>query len=312
MNDLPYVVSGDIERLLKKWAIKHEFTLPDHSFFQALRERFAEYMRSVFPAFELVSEDELATGLNELVRESSLPIVALDETYIDGSPMRLRLTRTVDEDLRDAGIASRFPEVKSPEGQIMHIASVLKKSGHRTIALVDDVIFSGALIDDVCFAFNYHGIDVKCVYAGIGIAQGVWQVSASGRSVQCVRSYKHVIDQICERDFYPGVPLSGRTLYALRSNGRSVGVPYFYRSDKLEKWASIPSHLRNELSRMCISQTIDLFEAIGDMSGRPVRANDLDRYMLRSPLFWKEKDVFVDELLRENERDPDDCSYLTT
>lgn len=312
MHDYPYVVSADIRFLLKKWAIRHEFILPDGHFFRLLRKKFEEYMRSVFPKFELVSENELSVGLNKLVRESSLPAVSLDEVYLKGRPMRLRLTRTVDEFLGDSGIESRFPETQSPEVQITRIASALKKNGHRDIVLVDDVIFSGALIEDVCAALGYHNINVRCVCAGIGIAQGVGRLASPYRSVQCVRSYEYVIDQICERDFYPGVPFSGRTLRALRSRGRSVGVPYFHREDKLQEWASIPSRLWDEFSRMCISQTIDLFEAIGEMSGRPVRVSDIDRTMLGSTLFANEKETFVDELRRQSEHISDDCSYLTT
>lgn len=295
MHDYPYVVSADISILLKKWAVLHQFIVPYNDFVQTLREKFAGHMRSMFPKFDLVDEDEMTAGLEMFTRDSSLPVVVLDEAYIRIPPWRLRLTRTVDSDLCDLESAGRFLETQSAEDQIIGIARALKKDRQHDIALLDDVIFSGALLETVCSAFRAHGMRVRRVYAGVGIAEGVRRVRAQEADVVCVRLYDRVIDQICERDFYPGVPLSGRTLCAAQSGGRNVGVPYCLPFGNPNKWASIPVRHERAFSQFCICQTIDLFQMIEEMSGREVRACDLDRSVLGIP---RDECRFVDQLRR--------------
>ena len=116
-------------------------------------------------------------------------------------------------------------------------------------------------------------IQVPCVCVGIGIAGGVRKLQALGCAVRCVRFYEAVIDEVCERDFYPGIPLSGR-LVAKSSN---VGMPYILPFGRPKEWATIPEEWHRELSRFCLTQTIRLFTEIERHSGKIVASHLLPR-----------------------------------
>jgi len=165
----------------------------------------------------------------------------------------------------------------------------LKEAGVNEVVLVDDVIFTGDLIKRTGKLLEKMGIKVPIVCAGIGITEGIEQLNGFGKEVSCVREYKEVIDEICERDFYPGVPMCGRSL----QGDENVGVPYILPFGNPGKWASIPSEWQEPLSRFCVGQTIRLFEAIEAKSNKVVQCRDLERKVDSLP---RDETRFVDAL----------------
>lgn len=280
-----YVVSADISLLLKSWATQNGFVLPGSEFFIGIREKFSEYMNQIFPEFDLVSEEEIVEGLLAIVEEKGfgLPVISLDPAYSQGG-MTLEITRLVDENGQDLGLGNRAG-ASSLEEQIKKI----KASGIKEAVLVDDVIFSGALIESIVDMLAVAGIKVPLICAGIGIADGVKRIDGIKTKVECVRIYDEVIDEVCERDFYPGIPFSGRLL-AGESN---IGVPYILPFGSPEKWASIPSEFAGDFSKFCICQTMLLFKEIEKCSGRYVLCRDLERKVFGMPV---EGERYVDTL----------------
>ncbi len=269
----PYVVSADIYLLMKKWADQRGFVLPSKKFFCQLREEFSVYMRQIFPGFELVTEDEISLGLARLVDESGLTAISLDRVYFH-SNLNLEITRLVDNKGNDLGRSHRAGSLPLPQ-QLQEI----QKSGVQQIVLVDDVIFTGNLIKKAIDLLYGIGIRVSLVCAGIGISNGINDINNIGCEVRCVRIYQEVIDEVCERDFYPGVPLSGRLL----AGDSNIGIPYILPFGDPEKWASIPSEKTVAFSKFCLYQTIKLFDAIERHSCKPVRCLDLGRMIVGLP-----------------------------
>jgi len=112
------------------------------------------------------------------------------------------------------------------------------------------------------------------VVAGVTIGEGAKRLKKETKAeLWTVIYYDEVIDEICERDFYPGVPLSGRTV----KGQLNVGAPYLLPFGKPTHWASIPKEWEKEFSRFCLQQTIKLWEEIEEISGKVVRNCDLDR-----------------------------------
>jgi len=272
--DKPYVVSADIYLLMEKWATQHSFVLPAREFFCQLREEFSNYMRRVFSNFELVSEDEISRGLAGLVAESSLPVVSLDRVYFE-SELNLEVARLVDKDGKDRGLGHRSGT--SPLAQQIR---KLQMSGVREVVVVDDVVFTGALLERIIELLSRIRIRVPLICAGIGIAEGINRINGTKREIRCVRTYEEVIDEVCERDFYPGVPLSGRLLVG----DDNIGVPYILPFGKPESWASIPSEQATDFSRFCLHQTATLFDEIERHSGRPILCRDLGRKVVGLPM----------------------------
>ena len=270
----PYVVSADIYLLMKGWAVQNGFVLPSREFFCQLREEFSNYMSGIFSNFELVSEDEISRGLARLVAESGLPVVSLDRVYFE-SELNLEIARLVDKDGKDRGLGHR-----SGTPLLAQQIRKLQMSGVREVVIVDDVVFTGTLLERIIELLSRIHIRVPFICAGIGIAEGINRINGTKREIRCVRAYEEVVDEVCERDFYPGVPLSGRLLVG----DDNIGVPYLLPFGKPESWASIPSERATDFSQFCLRQTATLFDKIERYSSRPILCRDLGRKVVGLPM----------------------------
>jgi len=281
----PYVVSEDIHLLLQGWAGEKGFKLPPAEFFDQLREGFVDYMQQIFPYFELVSEEELALGLKDLVLASGLRPVSLDRVYFCTDP-GLDIARLVGLEGEDMGLGRR--------GNALLLLSQfrnLQKLEDKKIVLVDDVIFTGDLLTRLVGILAKSGLCVGEICAGVGIDPGIQKLQEMGYKVNCVCRYHDVIDEICERDFYPGVPFSGRLL----AGEKNIGLPYILPFGQPGEWASIPDKWQEPLSRFCINQTIKLFRAIEECSGKIVHCCDLGRGVIGLP---EDKSRYIESLKR--------------
>ena len=268
-----YVVSADIYLLMQEWAKQNDFVLPEKEFFVQLRKDFSSYMKGIFPAFEIVSEQEISRGLADLVHESDLPVISLDRVYFK-SELNLEITRLVDEQRKDRGLGHR-----AGTPPIWQQIKKLQMSGVHAAALVDDVIFTGGVLERVIELLSRINIRVKLICAGIAIGEGIARLGTKSE-VRCVRTYQEVIDEVCERDFYPGVPLSGR----LVAGSQNVGVPYILPFGKPAIWASIPAQQTTDFSKFCIQQTMKLFAEIERASDKEIFCRNLGRKVVGLPL----------------------------
>lgn len=282
MKKKPYIVSADIYLLLKKWAERKNLILPKKEFFSDLRNEFSTYMLNLFPDFEFISEEEIFKYMSMVALESNLPVVSLDPVYFQGE-YSLELTRNVNLNGEDGGLRHRFGS-----NSLLKQLSVLKDTGVKDVCLVDDVIFSGVLTERVIQSLSHLGISVPVVCAGIGIQEGIDRITTSSRGIYCLKTYNDVMDEVCERDFYLGVPYSGRSL----CDSQNIGLPYILPYGKPDKWASIPVLSQKSFSEFCINQTIILFEEIQKYSGRSIDCSDIERKVFNQP----EKGSYVDFL----------------
>ena len=272
METRPYVVSGDIYLLLSKWAKEKNFILPEKEFFQELRQELKNYLGQMFIWYEYISEEEISGHLRFAARRTNLPCVSLDPVYFPGD-FPLALTRAVDLNLADRGLRHRFAS-----SSLLKQLKSIKESGVKEVCLVDDVIFSGVLATRVIELLSYLGIKVKSVCAGVGINEGLNRINQS-REICCARVYEEVADEVCERDFYLGVPYSGRSLLG----EKNIGLPYFLPFGNPTKWASIPEQKQKEFSRFCLWQSIILFREIEKSSQKIISCRDIERQVPGQP-----------------------------
>lgn len=232
METKPYVVSADIYLLLGKWAKQKNFTLPCDEFFVKLRKEFSIYISKIFPNFELISEKEILEHASNIVLNNNLPIISLDTIYFSGD-FSIELTRSASLDGLDKGLRCRFGSES-----LFKQLNVLKKSGIREVCLYDDVIFSGVLAERIIRLLSILGINVLKFYSGIGIQEGIDKIeNLFSIEVNCSHTYNQVVDEVCERDFYLGIPYSGRSLIG----GDNFGLSYILPFGKPGTWASIPN-----------------------------------------------------------------------
>ena len=286
----PYVVSEDIFGLLNHWGGRTGFVLPDHAFFAHLRARMRAALEGIFPscAVELLSEDWLRSKIQELVCEGHtrhhLATITLDRVYVgDHFHFALDMTRLVDPaTLRKfAEIGSRTQE--PVQRQIANAIGSLRRRHIREVQLVDDVVFSGmeSGLPEIIRTLSDSGIVVCRLISGVLIGKGQRALAEAFPNLEFdpVTSYETVEDEICERDFYPGVPLSGRLLGSESGTPLvpEVGAPYLKPFGDPINWASIPEERVIQWSRFCLLHGAELWREIGRVTGREVHCSEVGR-----------------------------------
>lgn len=272
MSNKPYVVSGDIYLLLKEWARQRQFILPSQAFFSELRKEFSDEMVQIFPGYEFISEEELLADMRKFADKASAPVVSLSPVYSIAN-YTIEVTRMLADESgmrsKEIGICSRFGKPA-----IIRQIRAMQKFGVKEITLADDVIFTGSSMLRLISLLNESGINVTQIIAGIGIGPGV-SILRNICNVNCVKEYEEVIDQVCERDFYPGTPYCGRSV----RSGLDMGRPYILPFGKPESWASIPKDYAEHVSEFCLKQTIKLFREIKKPAsvGDEILYGDIDR-----------------------------------
>lgn len=262
----PYVVSADLHFAWQRYT---NLSLPSTTL-REFRDTSQRALESCFGCCDWVEESELADGLQMLTRVCDVPIISLDGVYTHQT-LTIDITRAVNDQKEDVGLCKRNGSAVDLERLVAELAAQV--SGTEA-ALLDDVIFSGVLLSQICDLFARHGISIVRAYAGIAIGEGIHRLSERGCPVQCVRRYDEVIDEICERDFLPGAPLSGRTIYGQDN----VGMPYLLPFGNAEQWASFPVVQARELSRTILQAGINLYQQLP-----PIRCADLPRHIVGVP-----------------------------
>lgn len=265
-----YVVSEDIHILLDEWAMKKGFCLPSRDFFKQLRKEMQRYLSRIFSAgnIDMVSAEELRNGMRKFIRQTENSVVSMDRVYVRTNP-EIQIARMVDKSLNDCGTGPRFG-APSIQKQLVRV-----KEKYSKILLVDDVLFSGNVMTEIISSLEKIGVATPVIVVGIAIGEGVERIQkCTSSEVLSVKYYREVIDEICERDFYPGVPLSGRLVADMKTE---IGSPYFHPFGKSCNWASIPQDEEKEFSVFCLQQTIRLWKEIEKVSQKIVRCCDLER-----------------------------------
>jgi len=269
----PYIVSADAQGLLSQWSRKTGYSLPETDYFQGMLKDLGNTLQEYFPEVDVVPEVYLRAGLKQLTSENNQPTISLDRVYVDRQNNNivgfLDTTRSVDENLNETGLVSR--NSTDIDSQIQQLS---KQYVGKSISLLDDVIFGGNTMLEVINKFQKQGVVVSRVIAGIAIQEGIDLLNTKQIEVVALLTYKQVADEICERDFVPGTPDSGRTIVL---NGKRYGAPYLLPFGKPGSWASIPKDKEKDFSLFCLSQSTNLWKRIERESATSVPTNALTK-----------------------------------
>ena len=286
----PYVVSADLSGLMKRWGKTKGLDLPDDNFFLESAEKLKDELSVIFGGVTVIPEHQLKSGLEKMARTALHPVLSLDRAYLDGSDGlvagHLDVTRAVDPEFNDLGLYPR-PGCQTINEQVAGLRSPEKSE----ICLADDVIFGGGGIVELVRKLAEVNRPVSRVFTGIGIKEGVEKVRSEGVPVDCVIEYDEVIDEVCQRDFWGGTPLSGRTV--ISDKGETWSAPYFRPFGFPEKWASIPPENVEAFSAFCFLKTVELWREVEKVNGASLPVNEIPR-SLRGV---EEKNSIVDALM---------------
>ena len=283
----PYVISSDVHGLLEHWAPSRNLKLPENGVLTSTSEELRQTLHSYFNgSVEVINEEITKSGLTELAAQSSLPIISLDRAYVDENTPHvigyIDATRAVDESFQDIGLKGR-PGYALLEDQI----DQFRTDTVQPVVLLDDVIFGGGGVIELADRLKQANRPVEAVFAGIGIKKGVDLIKESGINVVSVFEYDDVVDEVCERDFRAGIPMSGRSVFA--SDGEIYSAPYFKPFGDAAKWASIPKEHEKDFSAVCLDHSITIWEQMEQASDRKILTDEVPRKVkgLRKGVFWK-------------------------
>lgn len=218
-----YVISAELDRLDPDWI--------DMSALARFRENLEADLNGMGKSPLWVSSNTIQSGLKRKIEVSGLPVVSLDDKYVEAADLYLGFSRGVDQRLIDTGYVPRVGYRPIAN----QIDAILPKLGTEII-LVDDVVYSGNMIAWLVDELAKQGVTAKSVICGIAIDEGIDNVAALGIDIDPVISFCNVDDEICERDFAV-VPGSGRRIAELAANALYFDNVYGRPTD----WASIPA-----------------------------------------------------------------------
>jgi len=315
-----FLVTEDLFPLMKSWAKETGFSAPDVTWFarnhqllqlellRVLNKNGCIAVVDSFPYFYILKE------LQQLVyrflgREIEFgAILSLDNVYTGNMNLSgyfpLQFSRAIDIAGKEIGRKER-PFSEKLDAQILSFRETLSGFTSKVI-IIDDGMWTGGTAKETCELLKKNNFEVKAAVVGINIRRkGV--PCCLDLPVHAVQTYdessRPVLDWVCERDFFPGVPLGGRTVVDdslpdfFRKNRVTAGAYYIEKPEWLKNWASIDDP-DGQFRRFCIGRSIELFEEVERLSGRPVLFRNLTRVPF-SLILNEDKEQRVVDLLEE-------------
>ncbi|MDR1026553.1 MAG: hypothetical protein LBL47_04045 [Lactobacillus sp.] len=282
-NSKFYIISEDIYNLMmgagtpENYYTSRGYKIPDEGLFQELRKDMEYNLRDMFTNVKTFSEKEMDESMNAFAKTSKYPVVSLDRVYINKTPKImafLDVTRINDNGCIKlmTRTGSNYVDVNTEVSIISNKIKTITGKEKPEISIVDDVIFSGEAISDICKMFADNDITVREAFGGICTDLAQKTLSGSGIDVNYGYQIDNFIDQICERDFYLGVPQSG---IFINKEGSLFKRPYFSPFGDPVTRASIPEEKSTEFSIKCLDRASLLYKAMEDKSKKAVMVGDL-------------------------------------
>lgn len=274
----PYVITEDLEILMQKWSKKSGFLCPGHDFFLDLQKRLVDYVKILFPKIVLVRADKLSQRLKEKISQTKgTTVVSIDLIY-NNTPYHLQSNRCADLDTMEI-----IGEAQRP-GSISLYEQIKQLPKDKPLTIVDDGCFSGVTLRRIYEFILNQGLAVHNIVVGILIDRPNNDLVRAYPEVplQAVYEYDSVVDWLCERDFFIGAPLSGRTAGQKEGDKTvpcypEIALPYCLPFGDPIKGASIPTERAIEFSCFDIQLSQRLWEEVERVSDKKVLSQDIPR-----------------------------------
>lgn len=249
MKTIPYVISEDIRSMSR---------FGDYR----LRNIVAKYIsQSIilhcekFVAKNVIMLDECE--LTEWVTRIAPPDVVIQTiAYSEriSSPFMLQVTRAINEKFE------RIPNQVPRQGYAPVKSQLINLGLFTEHTILDDVVFTGQGCKEIIEMSLSSNVIIKSVIACVATREGKELLKSMGVTVKSLHYFDSVIDEVCERDFIPGLSYAGRTL--ITSNGDYRYVPYLLPWGNPVDWATVPKKNAVKFSKACITTAIEFWEEV--------------------------------------------------
>ncbi len=277
-----YVVTYDVASRLQAFRPKTlTIPRPDDQLFERFHMGLFQKIQQALPGINIdtIEMSELRRKIWEQVESritdlgqqavlSTCPEIADSNPKSEG--LLLNINRLFNTDGQLIGHGPR-PGFEPLEKQYDDLA---RRIAGRSVVLIEDGAFSGGTLRSVLHELNSRGLTVTTIVIGFCCtrAKSVLGNFFSGELV-IVHPIENLLDWIPDHDLIPFIPNCGRVLGeptgdhsfmpVSRSDGFSCAYPYILPFGRIEEWASLPMEGAQELSKLCLDTSIEIYSRVG-------------------------------------------------
>ncbi len=275
-----YVVTYDVASRLQAFRPKtNTIPRPDDRLFERFHMSLFTEIQKALPGITIdtIEMSELRRKIWEQVESritdlgqqavlSTCPEIADLNPKSEG--LLLNINRLFNTDGQLIGHGPR-PGFEPLEKQYDNLA---QKIAGRSVVLIEDGAFSGGTLRYVLQELNNRGLTVTAIIIGFCCTRAKFVLGNFFKGeLVIVHPIENLLDWIPDHDLIPFIPNCGRVLGEATTNGFmpvrnaegfSYAYPYILPFGKIEEWASLPIEGAQDLSRLCLETSIELFSRV--------------------------------------------------
>ncbi len=313
-----YIITEDLSKLVPRWLRERNLEpkdgrLSDEYFRLLFRKLSTSLEKHCFRDTEVRVEPKDHREVDGQLRKDWQVHefwICLDEVYpvlAPDAPDRayISITRYVDTDWNSFGFRGPRPTRRYDNGPLVEELP-LEEQARRcaaqasdfcwrredaVVALVDDGWYEGKTLLKVLNLLEKY--ECKAKYIRVGIRREIEEdpvfreIRARGIQIKPSTSFTDLYDWVCERDFFPGVPLGGKVVSTrlpdgsgrallVDPEGRRIPVRAQYLQDwgHITEWAGILRGL-NSFTLEALRLSLDLWRNVEAVAGRTITVGEL-------------------------------------
>jgi len=276
-----YVVTYDVASRLQAFRPKTlTIPRPDDQLFERFHMGLFQKIQQALPGITIdtieMSElrrkiweqvNERITDLDQQVVLSTCPEIADSNPKSEGLLLNINRLFNADGQLIGHGPRPGFDPLTK------QFDDLAQKIAGRSVVLIEDGAFSGGTLRSVLHELNSRGITVTAIIIGFCCTRAKFVLGHIFKGeLVIVHPIENLLDWIPDHDLIPFIPNCGRVLgesvshgfMPVRSaEGFSRAYPYILPFGKIEEWASLPIEGAQDLSRLCLDTSIEIFGRVG-------------------------------------------------
>ncbi len=275
-----YVVTYDVASRLQAFRPKTlKIPRPDDQLFERFHMGLFQKIQQALPGINIdtIEMSELRRKIWEQVNEritdlGQQAVLSTCQEIADSNPksegLLLNINRLFNTDGQLIGHGPR-PGFEPLAKQYDVLA---QKIAGRSVVLIEDGAFSGGTLRNVLHELNSRGITVTAIVIGFCCTRAKFVLGQFFKGeLVVVHPIENLLDWIPDHDLIPFIPNCGRVLGepvldgfmpVRRVEGCSCAYPYILPFGKIEEWASLPIEGAQDLSRLCLDTSIEIFSRV--------------------------------------------------
>jgi len=288
-----YVLTFDLPQKVKLFeSVGLKVPDPQDEFFPRVRAKLVEMVQAAFPDAEIrnISMDDLA---NEIWSQAKAEIDLAKNSVVVSTcyeisnlkqDLPMKINRIYDQSGNFLGLGPRPGSLDLAD----QVEAIYHSSSGRAVILVEDGTFTGGTMVKVLKLLQERRMEIAAIIVGFLFPAGERELRKefSGKIIN-IEHISKIIDWMPDHDFFPFIPNCGRVLGVswngnitplYTREGMSISVPYlvpFCPPEMWALWTGIDQGQAIRFSTYFLDRTLELFDKMMKLNGRPIKIKDL-------------------------------------